>query len=259
MPTDTTMNTCKHCGKGTGNAHFCSRRCYRAGMPALRRERFPPRKHPERNCEQCGEVIANPLNKRFCNAGCMAVAQQFHDTSPTGAPVRGLARVPNLSLSRTLRVNWNRCGLPHMTYYSWSRRASPRGEHTPISYVYALIDPFSNSVCYVGKTMDPGSRLTGHVAEARKGVDRPVSSWVRQILRDGSRPRMLALAITPQGNPTLERERAEIRRHLDAGCRLRNVVHAEPQPQTVLVYTRRPSFQGWQPWRVHPTVRKIAA
>lgn len=56
--------------------------------------------------------------------------------------------------------------------------------------IYALVDPNTGLIRYVGRTYDPHVRLLGHLAAASKG-SKPVHKWLRDIAPD--RPYLIVL------------------------------------------------------------------
>lgn len=56
--------------------------------------------------------------------------------------------------------------------------------------IYALIDPRTNEVKYVGQTVQPlYNRLACHVDKARRNKDKtPKAEWIRDVLSSGLRP-----------------------------------------------------------------------
>jgi len=65
-----------------------------------------------------------------------------------------------------------------------------------ITYIYALTDPRSGHIRYVGKANDPQKRLRGHVASASGGGDRPRSSaWIKSLVNKNLYPKLLILEV----------------------------------------------------------------
>ncbi len=58
---------------------------------------------------------------------------------------------------------------------------------TEIAYIYALIDPENNIVRYIGKTVVPKFRLSGHISES-KITNTYKSKWIRKLLRKNLKP-----------------------------------------------------------------------
>lgn len=61
-------------------------------------------------------------------------------------------------------------------------------------YIYALCDPRSGAVRYIGESFNPLSRLTSHIIGGRR-QDRgtPLQAWISTLLAEGLEPEMLIL------------------------------------------------------------------
>lgn len=60
--------------------------------------------------------------------------------------------------------------------------------------IYGLVDPRTNELRYVGKTIQPlNDRLRIHLYDARRGLKRYVCNWIRQVLRDGLEPEIFEI------------------------------------------------------------------
>lgn len=86
--------------------------------------------------------------------------------------------------------------------------------------IYALFDPRTDEVRYVGQTTAARlqTRLSLHVHRAKQGARRHVCTWIRSLLRDGVRPVIVLLEETADIN----RERVWIFLHKLCGCNLTN-------------------------------------
>lgn len=65
---------------------------------------------------------------------------------------------------------------------------------TDIAYIYALIDPRDNMVRYIGKTIHPKIRLSGHLYESKK-YNHYRSRWITSLLNKGLCPIFKVLKI----------------------------------------------------------------
>jgi hypothetical protein len=65
---------------------------------------------------------------------------------------------------------------------------------TKIAYIYALIDPNSHLVRYIGKSVNPKSRLRSHISET-KIYNHYRSRWIKSLLKKNQIPIMKILKI----------------------------------------------------------------
>lgn len=65
----------------------------------------------------------------------------------------------------------------------------------PLTSIYALCEPGSQTPRYIGKTAFPlGHRLSNHVASAKRGKSGPLLSvWVNGLVSNGHRPAIILL------------------------------------------------------------------
>lgn len=75
----------------------------------------------------------------------------------------------------------------------------------PTHSIYALCEPDTGAVRYVGRTAYPvNSRLSRHIQEAlHSSRNRPVHSWIATLAKQGQRP---AIMILEECNPDASRE-----------------------------------------------------
>lgn len=97
-------------------------------------------------------------------------------------------------------------------HYKWSRKTAPKScgclrgrkreevsSDTPRYTVYALIDPRSDAIRYVGSTRStyrdskgyirkPAKRAAHHLKKARLIPEMPLSQWINSLLAEGLRP-----------------------------------------------------------------------
>jgi len=66
-----------------------------------------------------------------------------------------------------------------------------------VAFIYALSEPGTLEVRYIGKTIYPKWRLTGHITDAKKGIERnktrPIFPWVDGLRRKGMCPDIILL------------------------------------------------------------------
>lgn len=93
-------------------------------------------------------------------------------------------------------------------------------------FIYALSEPGTLKVRYIGQTTYPKWRLTGHITQAKKGIERgasrPVYAWVDGLRRNGMRPDISLLAKCEESLAN-DAEKAWIALFIDNGYDLVNV------------------------------------
>jgi hypothetical protein len=66
--------------------------------------------------------------------------------------------------------------------------------------IYALCDPKTDRIRYVGQAKNAGKRLKGHISAARCSAGKrrvtPVQRWIRSLLDDGCGPKLRILEVT---------------------------------------------------------------
>lgn len=92
--------------------------------------------------------------------------------------------------------------------------------------IYALCDPRTGGMRYIGKANNPDARLKSHLRDARKRTT-PVYRWINKLLREGVSPSMVVLAWTHDWRAE---ERALIAKHRAGGVRLLNVAEGGEEP-----------------------------
>lgn len=88
--------------------------------------------------------------------------------------------------------------------------------------IYALCEPGTAIVRYVGKSNDAPKRYHLHLSSARKGNKTPVGQWIRGLLSNSQRPALITLEEVPF-NKFQDRERHWISFLRDEGVNLLNV------------------------------------
>jgi hypothetical protein len=88
-------------------------------------------------------------------------------------------------------------------------------------YIYALVDPRTNEIRYIGRTGVPKARFRTHL---KKDKNPGKSEWVAGLLEIGLQPKMVILEEIPTIHRAhVEREDYWIHRMIDEGCNLFNI------------------------------------
>jgi hypothetical protein len=95
---------------------------------------------------------------------------------------------------------------------------------SPVYKIYALIDPRTDEVRYVGFTCrDLSDRLYGHVKVAKEGYNAHCSRWIRQLLSLDIEPHIMLLEKISMRFTWQEREKFWIRKGKRLGWQLTNM------------------------------------
>ncbi len=91
--------------------------------------------------------------------------------------------------------------------------------------IYALCEPDTDEVRYIGRSTNPRIRLYAHEGHARQGTRHvPSSEWVRGLLALGKKPLLRVLEVVAVNEAAAAEQRA-IAAYRSAGCRLLNATH----------------------------------
>ena len=89
------------------------------------------------------------------------------------------------------------------------------------TFIYALRDPNTKEIKYIGKTNNPRTRLSGH---KMAGVNQRLSDWIRSLQEQGQQPVMQILEECPRKNHR-KAELSWLFLFLDCGFELFNAVY----------------------------------
>jgi len=94
--------------------------------------------------------------------------------------------------------------------------------------IYALTDPHTDNIRYIGKANNAEKRLKTHILDSRRR-NTPVYCWLRKLLDLGTVPGLVILREVEQ-NEWIEAERELIFFHRATGARLLNLAEGGDQP-----------------------------
>lgn len=107
-----------------------------------------------------------------------------------------------------------------------TQAAKPTSKAAKPVAVYALADPRTGDVRYIGKANCPHARLKSHLRDSRRR-DTPIYRWIRKLAADNTQPIITVLAWTEDWQ---SEERKQIALHRENGCRLLNVAEGGDEP-----------------------------
>lgn len=92
------------------------------------------------------------------------------------------------------------------------------------TYIYALKDPNSDAIRYVGKSDTPRARFSTHVSDAKNEKNKyHCAAWIRSLLRKNQQPRLEIIDEVEDGeNAGYPLEAAYIEFFQERGCNLTN-------------------------------------
>ena len=70
-------------------------------------------------------------------------------------------------------------------------------ENINYTYIYALIDPRTDEIRYIGKADDPFKRLKGHLKFSRLGCNSHKNNWIKSLIKIGLIPALKILEKVP--------------------------------------------------------------
>lgn len=106
-------------------------------------------------------------------------------------------------------------------------------------HIYILTDPITGEVKYVGQTMSPKVRLSGHIINARNNVVNPkLCEWINSLVEQGKQP-VIQIIETLQWSDADDRELYWIEHHRTAGSPLMNTLRATRSRTAQVLETAR--------------------
>lgn len=113
-------------------------------------------------------------------------------------------------------LHCNPCNAEYQRTLRQAKKAKASG------YIYALADPRTGEIRYIGQTYMPQTRLMGHLSEARTAyVCLEKRAWLLELMSIGLVPQMIILEQTSQSE-LRKRERAWVNHFKAQGCDLVN-------------------------------------
>ena len=99
------------------------------------------------------------------------------------------------------------------------------GKAAPVA-IYALSDPRTGEVRYIGKANNPCARLKSHIRDSRRR-NTPVYCWIRHLHNSGIAP---VMSVMEWAQDWREAEKRQISAHRANGARLLNVADGGDEP-----------------------------
>jgi hypothetical protein len=118
---------------------------------------------------------------------------------------------------------------------------------TNVTFIYALVDPTTREVRYIGKSTDPTKRLSFHLAKRSLKTNNPKNLWIRSLVAKDLKPILVVLQKCSD-DKWAEAERAWIVTFRMIGADVTNtsdggegVLAPTPETPTVRYFKRRPA------------------
>lgn len=94
-------------------------------------------------------------------------------------------------------------------------------------FIYALTDPRTEIVAYVGITNNPNARLQEHINCT--GPNDEKKTWTRKLQAEGYDPRMKILEVVDTKREALAREKYWMQHYTSLGIAITNMVYSKPK------------------------------
>jgi len=89
--------------------------------------------------------------------------------------------------------------------------------------IYALLDPNTNEVRYIGKTVSLSKRLRKHISESKNDTKSHKKAWINSLIVKDQEPIMKILEKLEDSDSWKLRERYWIKYYKDIGAKLTNM------------------------------------
>lgn len=132
-----------------------------------------------------------------------------------------LKQLGNGNISDAIRQLIDKAGGP--AYIAETKQTQQQSNQRPV-FIYALCDPGTANVRYIGKTVNPKTRLAQHLLNRKNTTFRmnPCSQWLDSLKAQNMRPDMLILEETTETEWQIK-ESEWINRLIEQGADLLNV------------------------------------
>lgn len=125
------------------------------------------------------------------------------------------------------------------------------------TFIYALVDPRTDEIRYIGKSIRPKERLWNHCNE--KSVTWR-TNWIREVLSSGHRPQLRILEELAVGTDWQESERQWIAKGKELGWRLTNCTSGGDGVENLPLEIRQKMALTWKGRKHKPeAIAKMAA
>lgn len=112
-------------------------------------------------------------------------------------------------------------------------------------YIYGLVDPVSSCIRYIGRAVNPRSRLNAHLCE--KG-DNKKCQWIAELSRQGKKPTMVILEETDAANVRSAETKWIEKLSVQFGWKLVNTLGVPDNYEDEYNYSKREHAMRYEDW-----------